>query len=223
MQAFTQHSGLVMPLDRANVDTDAIIPASYLKAITRTGFADGLFSNWRYLQHSQTPDPNFPLNMPRYQSATILITRENFGCGSSREHAPWALYEYGFRVLIAPSFADIFYNNCFNVGILPIYLAAEQVQNLREATAATPGYHLKVDLVTQTINQPGGENLPFEIEPARKEILLRGGDTITYTLQFQDEIAAYETRRQATTPWYVIRNAAERHDAGLAGRSKATD
>jgi 3-isopropylmalate/(R)-2-methylmalate dehydratase small subunit len=202
MDALTIHHGKVVPLDRANVDTDAIIPAEYLKYIARTGFADGLFTNWRYLGHTREPNPDFVLNMPRYQEATILLTRENFGCGSSREHAPWALYEYGFRVIIAPSFADIFYNNCFNVGILPVQLAPESVQFRFREVQTTTEYTLTIDLVRQTITTPGKDMISFEIDPFRKETLVQGLDAIARTLQLQHDIAAYEASRKEATPWY---------------------
>jgi 3-isopropylmalate/(R)-2-methylmalate dehydratase small subunit len=202
MEPLTIHRGLVMPLDRANVDTDAIIPASYLKSVTRSGFAQGLFTNWRYLNESGQPDPTFVLNMPRYQGATVLLARENFGCGSSREHAPWALYEYGFRVVIAPSFADIFYNNCFSVGILPVHLPSTLVQSLFEEVEATPGYTLTIDLITQSITTPAAQASPFEIAPFRRETLLHGLDAIGHTLQFEPDITAFEDHRNAATPWY---------------------
>lgn len=202
MDALTIHHGKVVPLDRANVDTDAIIPAEYLKAIARTGFADGLFTNWRYLGQSREPNPDFVLNMPRYQGATILLARENFGCGSSREHAPWALYEYGFRVIIAPSFADIFYNNCFNVGILPVQLSPESVQFLFSEVSTTAEYTLTIDLVRQTITTPGQHTFSFEIEPFRKETLVQGLDAIARTLRLQDDIATFEAHRRETAPWY---------------------
>ncbi len=202
MNALTIHHGKVVPLDRANVDTDAIIPAEYLKAIARTGFADGLFTNWRYLGQSREPNPDFVLNMPRYQGATILLARENFGCGSSREHAPWALYEYGFRVIIAPSFADIFYNNCFNVGILPVQLSPESVQFLFSEISTTAEYTLTIDLVRQTITTPGQHTFSFEIEPFRKETLVQGLDAIARTLRLQDDIATFEAHRRETAPWY---------------------
>ncbi len=202
MDALTIHHGKVVPLDRANVDTDAIIPAEYLKAIARTGFADGLFTNWRYLGQSREPNPDFVLNMPRYQGATILLARENFGCGSSREHAPWALYEYGFRVIIAPSFADIFYNNCFNVGILPVQLSPESVQFLFSEVSTTAEYTLTIDLVRQTITTPGQHTFSFEIEPFRKETLVQGLDAIARTLRLQNDIATFEAHRRETAPWY---------------------
>lgn len=207
MQAFTVHQGIVMPLDRSNVDTDAIIPASYLKAVTRTGFAEGLFTYWRYLGNSRQPDPQFVLNMPRYQNATILLARENFGCGSSREHAPWALYEYGFRAVIASSFADIFYNNCFNVGILPLRLAPESIDVLFQEVEASEGYTLTIDLPQQIVTTPSGQTIAFEIEPFRKHGLVQGLDAIERTLQLQVDIAAFEASRKASAPWYDVESA----------------
>jgi 3-isopropylmalate/(R)-2-methylmalate dehydratase small subunit len=201
MEPLTTHRGLVMPLDRANIDTDAIIPASYLKSVTRSGFAQGLFTNWRYLNELGQPDPTFVLNMPRYQRATVLLTRENFGCGSSREHAPWALYEYGFRVVIAPSFADIFYNNCFSVGILPVRLPSMLVQSLFEEVETLPGYTLTIDLAAQSITTPTIQTYPFEIAPFRRETLLHGLDAIGHTLQFEQDITAFEAHRNIEAPW----------------------
>ena len=209
MQAFTVHRGLVAPLDRANVDTDAIIPKQFLKSIKRTGFGDFLFDEWRYHDHgepgmdcSNRPRrTEFALNQPRYQGATILLGRENFGCGSSREHAVWALEEYGIRCMIAPSFADIFFSNSFKSGLLPIPLAAEIVDRLFREVEATPGYRLRVDLAAQTVTTPGGETFRFEVDPFRKECLLNGWDDIGLTLRHADEIRAYETRRRQETPW----------------------
>jgi 3-isopropylmalate/(R)-2-methylmalate dehydratase small subunit len=203
MHAFTIHDGLVVPLDRAHINTDDIIPARYLTAVERTGFADGLFTNWRYLPESGLPDPAFPLNQPRYRGASILLTRDNFGCGSSREHAPWALFEYGFRAIIAPNFADIFYNNCLNIGLLPIPLTAEQVQTLFVECEAREGYTLHIDLEQQIVQTPAGRSLHFPIDAFRKASLLQGLDAIGRTLQQEDRILAYETRRKQETPWYV--------------------
>ncbi|WJW74518.1 3-isopropylmalate dehydratase small subunit [Thiohalobacter sp. IOR34] len=209
MKKFETFTGLVAPLDRPNVDTDAIIPKQFLKSIKRTGFGPNLFDEWRYLDrgepgedHSQRPlNPDFVLNQPRYQGAEILLARENFGCGSSREHAVWALTDYGFRVVIAPSFADIFYNNSFKNGLLPIALDAETVDRLFRETEATEGYRLTVDLEHQRITTPGGENISFEIDPFRKHCLLEGLDDIGLTLQHADEIRAYEARRREEAPW----------------------
>ncbi|ALA61185.1 3-isopropylmalate dehydratase small subunit [Nitrospira moscoviensis] len=199
MQPFTQLTGLVAPLDRVNVDTDQIIPKQFLKTIKRTGLREGLFFDWRKRKDG-SPDPDFFLNQSRYDGATILLTRDNFGCGSSREHAPWALLDQGFRCIIAPSFADIFYNNCFQNGILPVVLKGEEVAALfREAAA--PGYRLTVDLARQTVTTPGGTSFRFDIDPFRKDCLYRGLDAIGLTLQHEAEIAAYERRRKPEAPW----------------------
>ena len=200
MESFTTLTGLVVPLDRVNVNTDEITPARFLKSIRRTGFAHALFANWRYLKDG-TPDPDFVLNQPRYQGATILLAGDNFGCGSSREHAPWAILEYGFRCLIAPSFADIFYTNCFNNGILPVTLADVVVQELFAEVEASEGYTLHVDLSAQTVTTPGGRILQFEIDNFKKHALLQGLDNIGWTLSHSDEIAAYEQRRKQEAPW----------------------
>lgn len=209
MKPFTRHEGLVAPLDRANVDTDAIIPKQFLKSIKRSGFGPNLFDEWRYLDRgepgqdcSRRPlNPDFVLNQPRYQGASILLARENFGCGSSREHAPWALMDYGFRAIIAPSFADIFYNNCFKNGILPIVLPAETVDRLFKETAANVGYRLTVDLEAQSVTTPGGESFRFDVDAERKHRLMHGLDDIGITLQHVDEIRAYEARRRQECPW----------------------
>jgi len=207
MQAFEKLTSQVIPLDRANVDTDAIIPKQFLKSIRRTGFGPFLFDEWRYLDRGE-PDmdcshrprnPDFVLNRPEYAHGQILLTRENFGCGSSREHAPWALADYGIRVIIAPSFADIFYNNCFKNGLLPIVLDAGQIDQL--FNKAGPGYELTVDLESQTITTPNGEVIHFEVDPSRKERLLKGLDDIALTLEFSEDIRAYETRRREQAPW----------------------
>lgn len=200
MEAFTVLTGLVAPLDRVNVDTDQIIPKQYLKTIKRTGLREGLFSDWRYGKDG-TPDPDFFLNQPRYQGATILLTRDNFGCGSSREHAPWALLDYGFRCIIAPSFADIFFNNCFKNGMLPVVLPSDVVSQLFREVAAQPGYQLTVDLAAQTVTTPSGARFSFDIDPFRKHCLLNGLDEIGLTLQHEAEITAYEQRRKQEAPW----------------------
>jgi 3-isopropylmalate/(R)-2-methylmalate dehydratase small subunit len=200
MDPFTTLTGLVAPLDRVNVNTDEITPARFLKSILRTGFANALFANWRYLKDG-APDPDFVLNQPRYQGVSILLTGDNFGCGSSREHAPWAILEYGFRCLIAPSFADIFYNNCFNNGILPVTLADAVVQELFAEVEASEGYTLHIDLLAQTVTTPGGRVLHFEIDNFKKHALLQGLDNIGWTLSHSDEIAAYEQRRKQEAPW----------------------
>ncbi len=209
MQKFTVLNGLVAPLDRANVDTDAIIPKQFLKSIKRSGFGPNAFDEWRYLDHGEPGmdnskrkvNPEFVLNQPRYQGAQILLTRENFGCGSSREHAPWALEDYGFRAIIAPSFADIFFNNCFKNGLLPIRLDAEKVDALFKAVNASIGYKLTIDLAQQTIVAPDGASYKFEVEAFRKHCLLNGLDDIGLTLQHVDEIKAYEVKRRAAQPW----------------------
>ena len=209
MEKFTQLHGLVAPLDRANVDTDAIIPKQFLKSIKRTGFGPNLFDEWRYLDHgepgmdnSQRPlNPDFVLNQPRYQGAQVLLARENFGCGSSREHAPWALEDFGFRAIIAPSYADIFYNNCFKNGLLPIVLDAASVEQLFQEALATEGYKLKVDLPAQTVTTPGGQSFAFKVDEFRKYCLLNGLDDIGLTLRNVDKIKAYEERRKAEAPW----------------------
>jgi 3-isopropylmalate/(R)-2-methylmalate dehydratase small subunit len=209
MEKFQTLTAIVAPMDRANVDTDAIIPKQFLKSIKRSGFGPNLFDEWRYLDHGEPGmdnsqrvlNPDFVLNQPRYQGAQILIARENFGCGSSREHAPWALEDYGFRVIIAPSFADIFFNNCFKNGILPIVLEAATVDKFFKAVEANPGYRLTVDLQNQVISTPEGETISFEVDAFRKHCLLNGLDDIGLTLQHVDDIKAYEQRRQQEAPW----------------------
>lgn len=200
MQAFTTLTGLVAPLDRVNVDTDQIIPKQFLKTIKRTGLREGLFYDWRKRKDG-SPDPDFFLNQARYHGATILLTRDNFGCGSSREHAPWALLDQGFRCVIAPSFADIFYNNCFQNGILPVVLEMEHVQTLMKDALATPGYNLTVDLANQTVTTKDGASYRFDIDPFRKDCLYRGLDSVGLTLQQEPAIAAYEAKRKAEAPW----------------------
>jgi 3-isopropylmalate/(R)-2-methylmalate dehydratase small subunit len=200
VEPFTTHTGLVAPLNRVNVNTDEITPARFLKTIKRTGFADALFANWRFLPDGK-PNPEFVLNFPRYQGASVLVAGDNFGCGSSREHAPWSLREYGFRCIIAPSFADIFYNNCFNNGILPVTLDETTVEELFKDVESTEGYELTVDLAAQTVTTPSGRVLRFEIDQFRKQALLQGLDNIGWTLSHGDEIAAYEARRKQEAPW----------------------
>ena len=200
MQPFTQLTGVVAPLDRVNVDTDQIIPKQFLKTIKRTGLREGLFFDWRK-QKDGSPDPLFFLNQDRYRAATILLTRDNFGCGSSREHAPWALLDQGFRCVIASSFADIFYNNCFQNGILPVVLRPEEIQTLMSAVLATPAYQLTVDLGQQTVTTPAGVSYRFNIDPFRKDCLYRGLDSIGLTLQHESAIANYEARRRTEAPW----------------------
>ena len=209
MKAFTQHTGLVAPLDRANVDTDQIIPKQFLKSIKRTGFGPNLFDEWRYLDVGQPYQDNskrplnkdFVLNAERYQGASVLLARENFGCGSSREHAPWALEEYGFRSIIAPSYADIFFNNSFKNGLLPIILSDAEVDELFQQVEANPGYQLQIDLAAQTVTRPDGKVLSFEIDAFRKHCLLNGLDDIGLTLQDSDAIAAFEAKHRANQPW----------------------
>jgi 3-isopropylmalate/(R)-2-methylmalate dehydratase small subunit len=210
MQPFRIHTGIVAPLDRANVDTDAIIPKQFLKSIKRSGFGVNLFDAWRYLDHGEPgmdatarrPNPQFVLNEPRYRGASILLARRNFGCGSSREHAPWALADYGFRALIAPSFADIFFNNCLKNGLLPIVLPDSAVDRLFADAAAFPGYRLTIDLERQSVvNAEGSGGFGFDIDPFRKRCLLNGWDDIGLTLQHADEIRAFEEQRLREHPW----------------------
>ncbi len=209
MDKLVTFTGTVAPLDRANVDTDAIIPKQFLKSIERTGFGPYLFDEWRYLDHGEpgmdcTHRPlneSFLLNQPRYSAATVLLARDNFGCGSSREHAPWALLDFGFRVIIAPSYADIFYNNCFKNGILPVVLEGATVDHLFAATEATEGYSLAVDLPAQTLTTPDGEVIAFDIDGFRKDCLLEGFDDIGLTLQHVDAIREFETRHRDANPW----------------------
>ncbi len=209
MKKFTKHTGIAAPLDRANVDTDMIIPKQFLKSIKRSGFGPNLFDELRYLDEGQ-PDqdcsgrplnPDFVLNQTRYQGTSVLLARENFGCGSSREHAPWALEDFGIRSVIAPSFAEIFYNNCFKNGLLPIVLSEAQVDQLFKAVAANEGYQLTIDLESQVVITPEGEKLAFEVDAFRKHCLLNGLDDIGLTLQYADEIKAYEEKRRQTAPW----------------------
>ena len=209
MKAFTKITAIVAPLDRSNVDTDAIIPKHFLKSIKRSGFGPNAFDEWRYLDHgepgmdnSKRPlNPDFSLNQPRYQGAQILLTRKNFGCGSSREHAPWALDDYGFRAVIAPSFADIFFNNCYKNGLLPIVLTEEQVDQLFKEVEVNEGYQLSIDLAEQTLTTPSGETFKFDITEHRKHCLLNGLDEIGLTLQHADEIRDFEEKRRRSQPW----------------------
>jgi 3-isopropylmalate/(R)-2-methylmalate dehydratase small subunit len=209
MQKFTLHQGLVAPMDRENVDTDAIIPKQFLKSIRKTGFGQNLFDAWRYLDAgypgqdpaSRKPNPDFVLNQPRFQGASILLARKNFGCGYSREHAPWALDQFGFRAIIAPSYADIFFNNSFKNGLLPIVLTETQVAHLFDDVAAFPGYALSIDLERQRVIKPDGEELPFEVQAFRKYCLLNGLDDIGLTLRHADKIKAFEAERLAQKPW----------------------
>jgi 3-isopropylmalate/(R)-2-methylmalate dehydratase small subunit len=216
MDAFTVHKGLVAPMDRENVDTDAIIPKQFLKSIKRSGFGPNLFDEWRYLDKgepgqdlaSRKPNPDFVLNQPRYAGASVLLARRNFGCGSSREHAPWALEQFGFRALIAPSYADIFFNNCFKNGLLPVILPEAQVAQLFDEVKGFVGYALTIDLPRQVIVKPDGSELPFEVEPFRKFCLLNGFDDIGLTLRHADKIRAFEAERLAKMPWLAHRHLA---------------
>ena len=209
MDKFVRLEGLVAPLDRDNVDTDAIIPKQFLKSIKRSGFGPNLFDEWRYLDVGQPGEdcsnrprnPDFLLNQPRYQGAQILLTRKNFGCGSSREHAPWALLDYGFKVILAESYADIFFNNCFKNGILPIVLPADVLETLFAKVQATPGFKLTVDLEKQIISGPDGISITFKVDPFRKECLLNGWDDIGLTLRHADKIRAFEDKRRIEQPW----------------------
>lgn len=209
MDAFRQHVGLVAPMDRANVDTDAIIPKQFLKSIKRSGFGPNLFDEWRYMDHgelgmdnSKRPlNPNFVLNLPQYKGASILLARKNFGCGSSREHAPWALQQFGFRAVVAPSFADIFFNNCFKNGMLPIVLSEDQIARLFDIEKATPNFKLAIDLEKKIIGIPGHEQFSFEVEDHRRQCLLNGWDDIGLSLKHVDKIRAYEVAREAREPW----------------------
>jgi len=211
MEPFRQHTGLVAPLDRANVDTDAIIPKQFLKSIQRSGFGPNLFDEWRYLDHGEPGmdnakrplNPNFVLNQPRFQGASILLARKNFGCGSSREHAPWALQQFGFKAIIAPSYADIFYNNCFKNGLLPIVLTEMQVDHLFNVCSAGAGFQLSIDLERQVVSIGGAESYHFEVEDHRKQCLLNGWDDIGLTLRHVDKIKAYESARAQREPWIV--------------------
>ncbi|MEP7262811.1 MAG: 3-isopropylmalate dehydratase small subunit [Usitatibacter sp.] len=209
MDKFTIHTGLVAPMDRANVDTDAIIPKQFLKSIKKTGFGENLFDAWRYLDvgepgkdpKTRRPNPDFVLNYPQFKGASILIARKNFGCGSSREHAPWALQQYGFKAVIAPSFADIFFTNSFKNGFLPIVLTELEVDHLFNEASAHPGYKITIDLAAQTVTTPAGKAMRFDIDATRKENLLNGLDEIGITLRHADDIRAYEEKRKRSEPW----------------------
>ena len=202
MRPFITHSGLVQPIDKVNVDTDQMVPKQFLKALTRQGFGRILFYDWRYLQPGEKPNPEFVLNFPRYKGASVLLARANFGCGSSREHAPWAIGDYGFRVILAPSYADIFYNNCFKNGILPAELTEAQIEELFQRTEKEEGYSLTVDLPSQTVKDKHGLEFKFEIAPSRKEVLLKGLDDIGTSLLQIDKINAYETANPKTAAMY---------------------
>ncbi len=212
MEKFTVLQGLAAPLDRPNVDTDAIIPKQFLKSIKRSGFGPNLFDEWRYMDHGEpgmdpakrVPNPNFVLNQPRYRGAKILLARENFGCGSSREHAPWALMDFGFRAVVAPSYADIFFNNSFKNGLLPVILPAGVVDRLFMEVEATPGYQLTIDLVNLKVATPGGQTFDFTVDAFRRHCMLEGLDEIGLTLKHADVIREYEDRRKATQPWLYV-------------------
>jgi 3-isopropylmalate/(R)-2-methylmalate dehydratase small subunit len=216
MTPFTVHKGLVAPMDRENVDTDAIIPKQFLKSIKRSGFGPNLFDEWRYLDKGEPgqdhvprkPNPDFVLNQPRYAGASVLLARRNFGCGSSREHAPWALEQYGFRALIAPSYADIFFNNCFKNGLLPVVLPEAEVAKLFDEVFGFVGYQLTLDLPRQVVVKPDGTELPFDVQPFRKYCLVNGFDDIGLTLRHADKIRAFEAERLARMPWLAHRNLA---------------
>ncbi len=209
MQKFSTHTGIVAPIDRANVDTDAIMPKQFLKSIRKTGFGPHLFDEWRYKdpgyygkpESERQLNPDFVLNQPRYKGASVLLARKNFGCGSSREHAPWAIGQYGFRAILAPSYADIFFNNCFKSGLLPIVLSESQIDQLFNEVGAFPGYKLTVDLERQRIVKPQGEEIAFDVNAFRKYCLINGLDDIGLTLRHKDKIAAFESQRLASKPW----------------------
>ena len=204
MQSFINHTGLVAPLDRANIDTDAIIPKQFLRKIERTGFGKHLFHEWRFLDYEGTTEnPDFVLNKPQYRSSTVLLTRDNFGCGSSREHAPWALVDYGFRVIIAPSFADIFYNNCVKNGILLAVLKSSEVDELFKDVQNNSGAKISADLEAQTVSSPTGKKYSFPINSFAKDCLLKGLDQIGWTMQFDPQISAYENKMKSLKPWLV--------------------
>lgn len=204
MQPFIKHTGIAAPLDRVNVDTDAIVPKQFLRKIERTGFGKHLFHEWRYLDYEGTKEnPDFVLNQPAYRQATVLLARDNFGCGSSREHAPWALADYGFRVIIAPTFADIFYNNCVKNGILLVALKSDQVESLFKQVTQKSGEQISADLEKQTVTDPSGKQYRFDINPFAKTCLLKGLDQIGWTQQFADKIAAYERKLKEEKPWLM--------------------
>jgi 3-isopropylmalate/(R)-2-methylmalate dehydratase small subunit len=202
MQSFTKHNGIVAPMDRVNVDTDQIVPKQFIKWITREGYGRVLFYDWRYLGDGETPNPEFVLNAPRYKGASVLVARANFGCGSSREHAPWAILDYGFHAILAPSFADIFYNNCFKNGILPVTLSDAQIDEVFRRVAAKEGYRLTVDLQTQTITDDAGLHFDFNVDPFRRECLLNGWDDIGLTLRIADRITDYEKSHHPAATMY---------------------
>lgn len=200
MKAFTKHTGMVAPMDRVNVDTDQMVPKQFIKWLTREGYGRVLFYDWRYFDDGKTPNPDFVLNAPRYQGASVLVARANFGCGSSREHAPWAIGDYGFHAILAPSYADIFYNNCFKNGILPVTLTDAQIDEVFRRVAAKEGYSLTVDLVSQTVTDPAGLHFDFTVDPFRRECLLNGWDDIGLTLRVADRIDRYEESHHPAAP-----------------------
>jgi 3-isopropylmalate/(R)-2-methylmalate dehydratase small subunit len=203
MQPFTKHTGLVAPLDRVNVDTDQMVPKQFIKWLTREGYGRVLFYDWRYFDDGATPNPEFVLNAPRYKSASVLVARANFGCGSSREHAPWAILDYGFRAILAPSYADIFYNNCFKNGILPVTLADAQIDEVFRRVSAAEGYRLTVDLETQTVTDDSGLRFEFSVDPFRRKCLLNGWDDIGRTLNIADRITAFEESHHPAATMYA--------------------
>ncbi|GAA2709834.1 3-isopropylmalate dehydratase small subunit [Micromonospora olivasterospora] len=219
MEKFITHLGVAAPLARSNVNTDDIVPARFLKTIRRTGFADALFANWRYLGDGKAPNPDFELNQPAYAGATVLVAGPNFGCGSSREHAPWALREYGFRCIIAPSLADIFYNNCFNSSILPVVLDASTVEDVLATVTGQEQCRLRIDLPDQTVTMPDGRAFRFDVDGFKKEALLEGLDSIDWTLSRRSEILAYEDRRRREAPWLFVPGEAGQRRVAVAPAS----
>jgi 3-isopropylmalate/(R)-2-methylmalate dehydratase small subunit len=211
MQPFTKHTGITVPIDRVNVDTDQIVPKQFIKWVTREGYGRVLFYDWRY-KEGEVPNPDFVLNKPRYAGAPVLVARANFGCGSSREHAPWALLGYGIRAIIAPSYADIFYNNCFKNGILPLVLTDAQVDEIFRKTEQTEGYQVAVDLETQTVTDDSGLMFPFQVDPFRRDCLLNGWDDIGLTLRFEERISDYERTRKPAATQFALIGAAPRQD-----------
>jgi 3-isopropylmalate/(R)-2-methylmalate dehydratase small subunit len=203
MHPYTKHTGLVAPLDRVNVDTDQMVPKQFIKWLTREGYGRVLFYDWRYFDDGETPNPEFVLNAPRYKGASVLVARANFGCGSSREHAPWAILDYGFRALLAPSFADIFYNNCFKNGILPVTLSDAQIDEVFRRVSATGGYSLMVDLQTQTVTDDSGLRFEFRVDPFRRDCLLNGWDDIGLTLRIAERISDYEKSHHPAAPMHA--------------------
>lgn len=217
MEAFIRHSGVAIPLDRSNVNTDDIIPARFLKTIKRSGFEASLFANWRYLADDRTPNPAFALNQSRYQGGSILVAGDNFGCGSSREHAPWALHDFGIKSIIAPNFADIFYNNCLNNGILPVSLSSDNIEQILQEIEAQEGYTLTINLEQQTVAAPHGQTFNFAIDSFRKQALLQGLDNIGWTLSHHAAIEAYEQARYQEAPWVFVSTQSAFSTSGAKG------